>query len=200
MYPLLLFDLFLNESEIQKSDFATEFAENIGSLYSRIIPKSPERLALVMAVMKLDDKRFPLPYINHLIANQLFKEQNYQDARYYYLNSAAYGKSNAADMLIEQHQKEGHPNEIDLFITQFVLQTLGRARAATVSSANTLGTDKDPSTIDLLDIKTRSIEHGYAITVFTAYVTRHPSIGVQRPMFPFPLLNFIYLLLIAVAR
>jgi hypothetical protein len=153
-----------------------------------------------MALMKLDEKRFPLPQISHLIANQLFKEQNYQDARYYYLNSAAFGQSNAADMLIEQHQKEGHASEIDLFITQYVLQTLSRTRVSAVSSANSTGTDKDPSTIDLPQIPTRSVEHQYAIKVFVAYVTKHPLIGSQRPSFPFPLLNFVYLLLIAIAR
>lgn len=49
-----------------------------------------------------------------------FPEHNYPQARYHYLHSMD-GKGCAA-MLLEYHVQQGYPSEVDLFITQAVLQ------------------------------------------------------------------------------
>lgn len=47
-------------------------------------------------------------------------EKNYGSARYHYLRSEDGG--GCADMLVELHLLRGYPSEIDLFLTQAVLQ------------------------------------------------------------------------------
>lgn len=188
------------EQKLQSEEARNEFAQTVAKLYARITPKSPERLAFAMELSKLDDGRFPIAQINHLIAKQLFKEENYKDSRYFFLNSAAYGKADAADLLIAQHMKEGDPSYVDIHLAHFVLQVLAQTRPTSVSASSSLNTNKDPNQVDLNQIKARSVEHDYAIKVFQAYTSKHPLLATKGQFNSYPLLNFIHLILISIAR
>lgn len=61
--------------------------------------------------------------VGEVLNDQICKfnsEKNYGSARYHYLRSEDGG--GCADMLVELHLLRGYPSEIDLFLTQAVLQ------------------------------------------------------------------------------
>ncbi|KAK3754427.1 hypothetical protein QZH41_009211, partial [Actinostola sp. cb2023] len=75
-----------------------------------------------------------------------------------------------AKMLIEFTTTRGYPGEQDLFITQTVLQFLCLPNTSTAS------------------------------IVFFKYTNLHPDLSCKQPPFPKPLLNFLWLLLMAIER
>lgn len=70
-------------------------------------------------------------------------------------------------MLINYHIEQGYNSEIDLFITQTVLQYLCLKN------------------------------HKTALVVFQVYTEKHPKLMTQSPPYSLPLLNFIWFLLSA---
>ena len=58
--------------------------------------------------------------VGRLMVGMVFAEHNYPQARYHYVHSED-GEGCAA-MLLEYHIARGYPSEVDLFITQAVLQ------------------------------------------------------------------------------
>lgn len=96
----------------------------------------------------------------------MWSEGNLEQARHHFLLSkdgAACGK-----ILIQISQEKGYNNEIDLFVTQVVMQQLCL---------------KDKNT---------------AVKTFETYTKYHPKIASSEPPFFTPLLNFIFFLLKAI--
>lgn len=86
-------------------------------------------------------------------------------ARYHYLRSN--DMENLGAMLVEIQVEMGYRTEVDIFITQAVLQVLC----------------------------IRNI--GIANALFDSYIQRHPLL-CKGPPFKFPLLNFIWMLLLSI--
>jgi len=114
-----------------------------------------------------DTQRQGHPLLHQRLATLLWEEKDYGSARYHFLRSED-GRG-CASLLIELHLSRGYPSEVDLFLTQAVLQ--------------------------FLCLQKRVV----ALQVFEAYTHQHPAI-CQDPPFLLPLLNFLWLLLLATER
>jgi len=62
------------------------------------------------------------PLLHQRLAKLLWEEKDYGSARYHFLRSE--DGSGCATLLIELHLSKGYPSEVDLFLTQAVLQYL----------------------------------------------------------------------------
>lgn len=104
--------------------------------------------------------------MHKLAAQIMWSEGNIDQAHNHFIFSrdgVGFGR-----MLVELSQTKGFPSEVDLFITQAVLQQLC--------------------------VK----EKACAVDTFATYTKFHPKIACCEPPFPLPLLNFVYFLLKAV--
>lgn len=93
-----------------------------------------------------------------------WNERNFARARYHFIRSQ--NGEGCASMLIEFHITYGYPSEVDLFITQAVLQFLCLRNRLTAEAC------------------------------FNSYTRQHPQVE-KGPPFVRPLLNFLWLLLLA---
>ncbi|XP_071521488.1 Golgi to ER traffic protein 4 homolog [Panulirus ornatus] len=159
--------LMLDVLEKSKTEPTEDQISRIASLFSLLNHGTPERHHyLVRAVKWSCGERHKLghPRLHQLLAQTLWKEKNYGSARFHYLRSEDGG--GCADMLVELHLLRGYPSEVDLFLTQAVLQYLCLQKKVAASE------------------------------VFETYTKKHPNITKQRgPPFILPLLNFLWLLL-----
>ncbi|KAK7018807.1 Golgi to ER traffic protein 4 [Halocaridina rubra] len=162
--------LMLDVLEKSKTKPTEHHIKRIANLFELLNNGTPERHQyLVRSVKWSSAEAYKLghPRLHQLLAQTLWKEKNYGSARYHYLRSEDGG--GCADMLVELHLLRGYPSEVDLFLTQAVLQYL------------------------CLQKKVEASE------VFEIYTKKHPNITKQRgPPFILPLLNFLWLLLSAI--
>jgi len=183
------------EKNFENVALKEEFANNVAKFFSLIPQGTPERISMVVKFSKLGSV-FPVAQIHSLVARQLWKEDNYKDARTHFLHSASFGGTWAAEMLISYQLKSNGPDdEVHLLLVQFLLQLLcltKKAEPPTIVENKTA--DKK---IDLSSIKPRSPEHQFAITTFIYYTENHPKIDSKSDSFSAPLLNFLAFLLLS---
>jgi golgi to ER traffic protein 4 len=113
-------------------------------------------------------------------------EKNYFLARFHFMHSP--DGRNCAKMLVELHVARGFSNEIDLFITQAVLQW------------DFIFLDVEISTNDYIFRYLCLQNKNAAILAFTSYTANHPNIMKKNPPFLMPMLNFLWFLLQAIER
>jgi len=135
--------------------------------------ESTERHQFLVAAIKWsssDTDKLGNPFLHQKLALILWKEKQYSSARYHFLRSE--DAKNCAALLIELQMLSGYKSEVDLFVTQAVLQYLCLKKRVT------------------------------ALEVFKIYTCQHPSIlkTTVGPPYLLPLLNFLWFLLIAVER
>ena len=143
---------------------------------------------------------FPVAQIHSLIARQLWKEDNYKDARTHFLHSASFGGTWTAEMLISYQLKSNGPDdEVHLLLVQFLLQLLCLSKK--VEPAIVTENKPKVKNVDLLAIKPRSPEHQFAITTFIYYTDHHPKIDAKTDSsYSAPLLNFLVFLLLSLEK
>lgn len=176
-----------------------KFAINVAKFFELIPQCTPERTALVAKFSKLNSAVFPVAHIHNLVARQLWKEDNYKDARIHFLHSARFGGKWAAEMLTSYQLKSNGPeDEIHLLLVQFVLQLLCVTKKAEPPTVNeNKAADRK---LDLSSIKVRSPEHQFAIDTFLFYTENHPKIKSKSDSYAVPVLNFLAFLLISLER
>lgn len=176
-----------------------ELYRRIGELFARIPAGSPERMTFAISSLKLDASRFDISLIHHNFAIVLFREKNFPEARYHFLHSAPSSGSECAQMLIEYQVSSASPSEVDLFIVQFILQLLCLKTSAIRPPVR-------EHTCDILCLPAvtsseqhdqRSPQETLATVTLRFYAEKHPRISCSSPPFKYPLINFIWLLLIA---
>jgi golgi to ER traffic protein 4 len=155
------------ESHLQNNQ-NTQLLTNIRKLFELIPCKTPERVVFISKAIKLNYS--PISSIHKQFAIVLWHEKNYSESRNHFVHSCSDSGEECALMLIEYQTSLGFPSEVDLFITQFVLQ--------------------------VLCVKNKSL----ADNTFHAYTSKHPNISKTNPPFSLPLLNFIWFLLVAIDR
>ena len=166
----LYLDVILKDEQmINTSEQKEQLIINVANLFQRIPAKTPERLQFVTKSLMITC--VPVSSIHEQFANILWKEKNYAESRYHFLHSNDESSNNCALMLIEYQVSCGYPSEVDLFITQFVLQFLC--------------VKKTKAKLD---------------QTFQVYTLKHPSIKNSNPPFILPLLNFLWFLLLAIDR
>lgn len=108
------------------------------------------------------------PKIHFVCALKFWEEKDYESARQHFIHTS--DGTQCASFLIEYHIVSGFPGEIDLFVTQAVLQFL--CLQNTLTANNT----------------------------FVGYTSKHPGIQRKNHPFKQPLLNFIAFLLIIIEK
>jgi len=162
---MLLLDVFLNV----KLPVTDERLDQVGKLFEKMVPECPERYPFLTKAVawsqKVDkDHKRGHPDLHQKFGVIFWQENNYTQARYHYLHSA--DGEGCAQMLCEFHLAQGFPSEVDMFITQAVLQYLCL---------------KNKSTANLC---------------FEMYTQKHPKVD-NGPPYTLPLLNFVWMLLVA---
>lgn len=173
-----------------------ELYRRIGELFARIPTGTPERMTYAINALKLDASKFDVSLIHHNLAIVLFQEKNFPEARYHFLHAGPSSGPECAQMLIEYQVSSASSSEIDLFIVQFVLQVLclknGPIRVPDgQQSYDTIRLPAQESADH------RSPQEQLATLTLRFYVEKHPRIGGTSPPFKYPLINFVWLLLIA---
>ena len=173
-----------------------ELYRRIGELFARIPAASPERMTFAVSALKLDASRFDISLIHHNFAIVLFREKNFPESRYHFLHSASSSGAECAQMLIEYQVSSASPSEVDLFIVQFILQLLCLKTTA-------IRPPVSEHTCDILRLpasgehEQRSPQETLATVTLRFYAEKHPRISCTSPPFKYPLINFAWLLLVA---
>jgi len=162
----LLISLF-KESECSVTDEKIEKISNIiqTSCYSSDCRKDFIQDALNWTVKS---NRYGHPGIHLVCALKFWEEKEYEGARQHFIHTS--DGTQCAAFLIEYHIVSGFPGEIDLFVTQAVLQYLCLQNVLTAN------------------------------TMFTGYTSKHPGIQRKSHPYKQPLLNFIAFLLIIIEK
>jgi len=159
--------------------------------------------------LKLKPEIFPIPLIHHQFALILWREKNFTESRYHFLHCGYSCGEDCALMLIEYHITCGYPSEVDLFITQFILQLLCLRKSAFISNYGVtpsyLESSKPSSStfndqLKLNSTNPRSSQHAFANITLQSYIAKHPQIQKNDPPFLLPLINFLWFLLLAIDR
>ena len=108
------------------------------------------------------------PRVHRVCALAFWRCKDFVTARWHFLHADS--PTECAAMLVEFSCAQGHPSEVDLFLTQAVLNLLVLQKV------------------------------GVARRVFESYTVAHPQIDEKQPPFLLPLLNFLWMLLAAVEQ
>ncbi len=113
---------------LQKADITPSqpYFEKLINLFALMSSTTPERETFVQNALRWSTKgsnfKTGHPDLHQKLAEVYWKEKNYTLSRQHYLYTS--DGQGCAKMLIELHENQGFSNEIDLFITQTVLQYL----------------------------------------------------------------------------
>jgi len=163
---------------LKKADNDVEDAHinKLGELFSALRPDQIERENFLNAALQWSSRKEKSyksghPSLHCKFGECLWREKNYAQARFHLIHSNS-GES-CALMLVEYSTARGFPSEVDLFITQAVLQYLCLSNMSTATIA------------------------------FKIYTANHPAIKATpqhdpRPPFLMPLLNFVWFLLLTI--
>lgn len=122
-----------------KTKVEKDVVEKVADLMAKIPPTAPERQAVLMLALNWSETQNPEtkkfeghPQLHQAVANMYWRETNYHMARYHFIRSD--DMKSFGSMLVEVQVELGFRSEIDLFITQAVLQLLC-IRNSTVASS-----------------------------------------------------------------
>jgi len=172
---LYLDNLVSMQSESASSDQEgkeEERMQRVVKLYTSIPASLPDKdNFLGQAVKWSSDKHNPSghPRLHQLLAYEFWKLKKYPESRHHFLYSS--DGSGCGHMLADFHHERGLLREIDLFIVGTVLQYLCLKK------------------------------HIAAAVALHAYAQKHPSLAASKsgnPPFKHPLMNFVWLLLLAI--
>ncbi|KXJ14956.1 Golgi to ER traffic protein 4 homolog [Exaiptasia diaphana] len=167
---MLMIDCF-TESNQGIDDDKLQKIKSIFELYNAV--DVSDRQEFAMKALGWTKKVDPTQKYGNTELHHVFAKTYWQEKHYSesrYHFLYAHDGLQCAKMLIEFATTRGYPGEQDLFITQTVLQFLCLPNATTAS------------------------------IVFFEYTNLHPDFTGKKPPFPKPLLNFVWLLLLAIQR
>lgn len=147
-----------------------EIFAKICNLYQKIPPDNVDKTAYLASCLKWSSQDLCSPAghprLHQHIAYAHWEERQYCEARQHFLHSC--DGEGCGSMLVEFHTRKGFSSEVDIFITQTVLQYLCLKK------------------------------HIVAALAFNTYTAVHPKISKGPPYTHHPLLNFVWLLLLAI--
>nr|XP_033324426.1 Golgi to ER traffic protein 4 homolog [Megalopta genalis] len=138
--------LFVNVLTKSKTERSPYYFKQVIKLFSLMSPSSPERDTYVQSALRwsIINTKYKTghPILHQKMAKVFWKEKNYVMAKQHFIHSTD-GRGCAA-MLVEYHVLRGYTNEIDLFITQAVLQYLCLRNKATAQEVFNRYTSQHP--------------------------------------------------------
>ncbi|KAL8592719.1 hypothetical protein ACOMHN_037659 [Nucella lapillus] len=140
--------LLIDTLEKSFSPVNRENIDRVAQLFEKMDPDCPERPPYVSRAVKWtitvdQSHNRGHPSLHQKLGIIFWQENNYPQARYHYLHSED-GEA-CATMLLEYHTSRGYPSEVDLFITQAVLQYLCLKNKTTASSCFKAYTSSHPA-------------------------------------------------------
>jgi len=161
-------------SDATRSDQSEQRMRRVVTLFASIPSSLPDKdVFLSQAIKWSSDKRdYPSghPRLHQLLAYEFWKIKKYPESRHHFLYS--FDGRGCGQMLADFHHERGFVREIDLFIVGTVLQYLTLKK------------------------------HIAAAVALQSYAHKHPKIssskGGGNPPFKHPLMNFVWLLLLAI--
>lgn len=162
-------NLLLDVLNKMKSPVTEDNIGKVTDLFKNMDPECPERYPYLTKAINWSrnvdkDHKRGHPDLHQSFGVIFWQERNYPQSRYHYIHSSD-GEA-CATMLMEFHTNHGYASEVDMFITQAVLQYLCLQNKTTANIC------------------------------FEMYTQKHPKID-NGPPYTLPLLNFIWLLLVA---
>ncbi|XP_047143754.1 Golgi to ER traffic protein 4 homolog isoform X1 [Hydra vulgaris] len=156
------------ETKKNISDESLEKICKILSLSSKSSESRNDYISEALSWSSQEGYKYGHPQLHSVIANKYWQEKDYHSARkhFSYTNDGC----QCAMFLIEYHILSGFPGEIDLFVTQAVLQFLCLRNQPTAN------------------------------TTFINYTSNHPGIHRTNYPYKQPLLNFIAFLLLIIEK
>ncbi|XP_037074704.1 Golgi to ER traffic protein 4 homolog [Pollicipes pollicipes] len=144
---------------------------NVASLFAAIDAESADRPSFLGRAVRWSQEVGPTakgghPDLHQAIGKVLWKEGDLAGARYHLIRSD--DGQTCARLLVDLHTQRGAADEIDLFITQAVLQYLALKNSHAAAAC------------------------------FAGYLKWHPLVQADAPPFTLPLFNFLHYLLKAV--
>lgn len=136
--------------------------------------------------------------LHEVLASKFWQNNDVISSRYHYLHCASLENAQEIARLLVEYQSTGASySEIDLFITQFILQFLCLQCPL---DAPKLPNQKSTATPSQTAIgrKTRNVIKSIAEKIFTSYTLKHPVLSPLLGCIPFsslPLLNFTYFII-----
>ncbi|KAF0310087.1 Golgi to ER traffic protein 4 [Amphibalanus amphitrite] len=163
-----LASLYIDVLAKSMADCDQETVANIASLFGAIDASSADRPSFLGRAIRWSQEATPSgkgghPGLHQAIGMVLWKEGDLVGARYHLLRSDD-GQS-CARLLVDLHLQRGAADEIDLFITQAVLQYLALKNVSAAAAC------------------------------FSGYVAAHPLVEASTAPFSLPLFNFDFFLL-----
>lgn len=150
--------------------------------------------ALKILVPKMNKSIF-----HEILAKNFWQNKNLPNSRYNYLHCANLENArDIAQLLVEYHLESANKDEIDLFLTQFILQFLCLQKISDQQpSAGSSNQQKSvSSTLTCANPKTRSSIKNIAEKIFTSYLLEHPQLSQESvPYTSLPLLNFTHFII-----
>lgn len=161
------------------------------------------RVRFVAETLKiLSPKLLNRDLLHNALANVFWDSKEYAGARYHFLHCANLENAqNVAALLVEYQSKNAPKTEVDLFITQFILQFLCLQCPLDPPGPVGLGNNDNlkPSTQTVntpVIKKLRSTIKSIASQILTSYALKHPDLGqVDIPFSSLPLLNFTHFII-----
>ncbi|XP_070187925.1 Golgi to ER traffic protein 4 homolog isoform X2 [Littorina saxatilis] len=140
--------LLVDTLEKSSTPVTQETIEKLAQLFEKMDPDCPERPVFVSRAIKwttnIDQSHTRgHPNLHQKLGVIFWQENNYPAARYHYIHSE--DGEGCASMLLAYHTARGYPSEVDLFITQAVLQYLCLKNKTTASSCFKAYTTKHPA-------------------------------------------------------
>lgn len=128
--------------------------------------------------------------LHNVIAADYWQRKDFVNSRYHFLHCAnEYNAHDVANLLVEYQTSSANQSEVDLFVTQFVLQYLCLQDPIDNPDRNRPWNSRRK---DVSHPRTRQTIKKIADDIFTAYTAKHPSLLLPKGPFPtYPLLNFM---------
>lgn len=149
---------------------------------------------LKILIPKLLDRNL----LHNILANKFWQHKDFVNGRYHYLRCASLENAeNIAQLLIEYQTLSATKSEIDLFITQFILQLLCLQSPLDPPTKQSNEKQKPDTNIGNKVIrKTRKTIKIITEKIFMFYTLNHPLLNQSCiPYSNYPLLNFTYFII-----
>lgn len=148
------------------------------------------------ALRILNTKTLNTDLLQNSLAIELYMNNDFQNSKYLYLHCASKENTNqVADLLVSYHRQCNVSVEVDLFVTQFILQFLCLQNP--IDTPNPYNSRKKQTTNSSSVIpKTRSDIKCIADRILRLYAQRHPLlVEISWPYKSYPLLNFTHFII-----
>jgi hypothetical protein len=186
-----------------RDNLCMDICRKLSSIAVRLPDTEIGQTKFIAEVMKLlSPKIMNRDLLHEVLANRFYQVKDYANARYHFLHSACKGKE-VIHLLVDFQQERGTRSEVDLFITQFVLQFLclqNPIDSPVVSTASGQSRHQRnnvaPPNLTVSRKSLRVIKQTVS-DIFVGYTSHNSHLDPSNNTRPYklPLLNFISLLI-----